>query len=528
MKKICYLIGSALLFSAGLNAQSVYDVTTFSNSDLNGTARFIGMGGAMGALGGDISTMSTNPAGIGVYRSNDLMVTFGTTNNVSKASFGNSSLSEDHNHGTFDNFGFVYSKRVGSQNDVVQFVNFGFNYRRSKQLYGNLTTSQSLNNTSQTEQIGDMASSGGTPAAGKENGYFSFDNGDISWLTVMGQRNGVINYNATDGTYHANSILSSNYSLVNNFHSRERGGIDAFDLNGAINLRDRIYLGLTLSLYDVDYSKYTGYQESFDQSKYYNVQSWNKYTGSGWDLKLGAIIRPIEESSFRIGLAIHTPTFYNLTNTTSTRMESNLSSTDTYVDSQEDMVSLGADPDVDFDYKLRTPWVYNGSLGYIVGKNLALGAEYEYRDYSSAKIYDNDGNDMMISQNSTFNDMVGSMLKGVSTYRFGAEYKVIPEFALRLGYNYTSAAYTHDAYKQLTYNSINTDTDYSNTKQTNNFSFGFGYRGRNLYADFAYLYTHYNADFHPFADPDAKYADANLSSVKNDIHNFKITLGYRF
>ncbi len=150
MKKICYLIGSALLFSAGLNAQSVYDVTTFSNSDLNGTARFIGMGGAMGALGGDISTMSTNPAGIGVYRSNDLMVTFGTTNNVSKANFGNSSLTEDHNHGTFDNFGFVYSKRVGSQNDVVQFVNFGFNYRRSKQLYGNLTTSQSLNNTSQT------------------------------------------------------------------------------------------------------------------------------------------------------------------------------------------------------------------------------------------------------------------------------------------------------------------------------------------------------------------------------------------
>jgi hypothetical protein len=543
MKKICYLIGSALMLSVALNAQTVYDATTFANSDLNGTARFIGVGGAMGALGGDISTMSTNPAGIGIYRSNDLMVTFGTANNVSKATFGDySSLKSDKNHGTFDNLGFVYSMRVGSHNSPVQFVNFGFNYHRSQSLYGNLQTSQSLSNTSQIEQMNYMAQemnyNGVHPSEGTGTNGFSFGNTGVGWLPAMAYRNGLLTRSASGSGYNYYAAMpvdttnNNSYSLKNNFRSRERGGIDAYDLNAAINLYDRIYFGMTLSLYDVDYSKYTAYDEDFGSNYTYNVQSWNKLTGSGWDLKLGTIIRPFEESSFRVGLAMHTPTFYNLTRTTSTRMEANFINypDGTYTDSQEDMVNdYGSDPDVNMNYKLRTPWVFNGSLGYVVGTNLALGAEYEYRDFSSSKLYDDNG-DALANEN---ND-ISNMLKGTSTYRFGAEYKVIPEFALRVGFNHTTAAYSNEAFKYLPYNSIITDTDYSNIKQTNNFSFGFGYRGRNFYADFAYLYTHYNSDFYPFADTsvdsNGNYIalNSNLSSVKNDIHNFKITLGYRF
>ena len=120
------------------------------------------------------------------------------------------------------------------------------------------------------------------------------------------------------------------------------------------------------------------------------------------------------------------------------------------------------------------------------------------------------------------------MLTHVNTYRIGAEYKVIPEFALRAGFTHSDGMYNSDAYKQLTYNSINTDPDYANINSQNSFSFGFGYHGRNFYADVAYLYTHYNSDFHPFADPVKSYANDNLSTVKYDTNNFKITLGYRF
>lgn len=58
-------------------AQTIYDGAKLTGKDLNGTARFVGMGGAMGALGGDISTMGTNPSGIGLYRSSDVMTSFG-------------------------------------------------------------------------------------------------------------------------------------------------------------------------------------------------------------------------------------------------------------------------------------------------------------------------------------------------------------------------------------------------------------------------------------------------------------------
>ena len=67
----------AVLVATSVSAQTVYDAANIISKDLNGTARFVGMGGAMGALGGDISTIGTNPAGIGIYRSNDAMVSFG-------------------------------------------------------------------------------------------------------------------------------------------------------------------------------------------------------------------------------------------------------------------------------------------------------------------------------------------------------------------------------------------------------------------------------------------------------------------
>ena len=77
MKKVINMVVLAFMTVASISAQTIYDGAKFTQKDLNGTARFVGMGGAMGALGGDISTMGTNPAGIGIYRSNDIMGTFG-------------------------------------------------------------------------------------------------------------------------------------------------------------------------------------------------------------------------------------------------------------------------------------------------------------------------------------------------------------------------------------------------------------------------------------------------------------------
>ena len=115
--------------SSAAVAQSQYDVIRFMDNELNGTARFVGMGGAMGALGADLSTMSTNPAGIGMYRSNDVALTFGFNANHSNADLGGIVSKEKRTKASFDQIGFVWSNKIGNKTNL-RYVNFGFNYRK--------------------------------------------------------------------------------------------------------------------------------------------------------------------------------------------------------------------------------------------------------------------------------------------------------------------------------------------------------------------------------------------------------------
>lgn len=109
-----------------MNAQSTYNVTPLFSPELTGTARFVGMGGAMSALGGDISTMSSNPAGIGIYRSCDFATTASINFLNTKADFLGSSLSKNNVNFSFDNIGIVFSGDVGGES--LKFVNLGVNY----------------------------------------------------------------------------------------------------------------------------------------------------------------------------------------------------------------------------------------------------------------------------------------------------------------------------------------------------------------------------------------------------------------
>ena len=121
----------ALTLALAGNAQNAYDAANVLGSELNGTARFVGMGGAMGALGGDISVIGTNPAGIGIFRSNDLSVSFGLNNTATASNFRGTSMKEDNTRASLDQLGFVYSMKIGNTTSL-RYVNFGFNYRKSK------------------------------------------------------------------------------------------------------------------------------------------------------------------------------------------------------------------------------------------------------------------------------------------------------------------------------------------------------------------------------------------------------------
>lgn len=138
MKKISVLIALGMLMIAPWGmAQTIYDGAKLTGKDLNGTARFVGMGGAMGALGGDISTMGTNPAGIGLYRSSDVMTSFGFSLYGNESQYLGKKFNSDLTKGDFNNIGFVFSSKIGNETPL-RFVNFGFNYHKAKSFNNNM------------------------------------------------------------------------------------------------------------------------------------------------------------------------------------------------------------------------------------------------------------------------------------------------------------------------------------------------------------------------------------------------------
>lgn len=548
------LTALTMFASIGAGAQTVYDATKIASKDLSGTARFVGMGGAMGALGGDISTIGTNPAGIGIYRSNDIMTSFGYSSTGVESKYGGQSFDMNKNRWNFDNAGVVFSTKVGNVTSL-RYVNFAFNYQRVKSFNRNMTTAGDLNGFSQTDLMAVM--SDGITKKMWDNSN-PFDTNDIGWMSALGYEGYLIHpslttdktdypYKDADGNQmydEKGNPLYENYDLygsilgegdypyMREFTSRESGGVNQFDFNVSFNFNDRFYLGLTVGAYDVNYNKYTLYDEDFRMGNGeptgfgYMLESFNKVTGAGFDFKLGAILRPFEDSPFRLGLALHTPTFYNLTWATSARLVSDLYEGDKVVSRTIDSFDYLNDGDMKQEYQINTPWVYNVSLGYTVGTQLALGAEYEYKDYSTTKFYDYNGDNMVWQTNES-----KLCLKGVNTFRIGAEYKVIPEFALRAGYNYSSSAFKDEAIKALPVNSINTDTDYANLKSLSNYTLGVGYRGSVFYADLAYKYTVQKADFYPFEPvysslgENAILSAAKLTDTRSQVI---LTLGVRF
>lgn len=519
-KNILLLALGAMTLAAPAAAQTVYDAAKIVDKDLNGTARYVSMGGAMNALGGDISTMSTNPAGIGIYRSNDVMTSFGLSGWETKSDTWDGNYKVSKTRGDFNNIGLVYSTKIGNTT-TLRYLNFGFNYHRAKSFYSNQRFGGNLGTTSQTYQMASQAygisSWGNAP----------FEDDKIGWLSAFGYEGYLIDP-ANDGN---NGYLGMYDNGTGRMNVSERGGLDEYDFNVAFNLNDRVYLGLTVGIYDLNYKKYTYYEEAYSgdyQGEGYDLSGWNKIVGGGVDLKLGAIIRPFADSPFRIGLAVHTPTFYDLDYKTSGYLTSTVYSTEEqalkdYTVNSRDQISSGGNMVRSFD--LRTPWLFNVSLGSTIGSSFAVDAEYEYQDYSTVKFEDTDGYDETFDfENSTRN-----MLKGVSTFRIGAEYKPIPEFAIRAGYNFRSTLFEDNAYKDLPYYSIETDTDYANTKQRHTISLGVGYRGKVVYADIAYKYDTFKSDMYPYVNLDGNTIyPGTATKLTSNRSQALLTIGARF
>lgn len=540
--KIKYIFLGIILASMSGHAQTQYDAFRFSENELNGTARFVGMGGAMGALGADISVISTNPAGIGLFRGHDVSTSFSFNNTQVRSSFNGVSMNEKKNNMSFDQIGFVYSSKIGNKT-TLRYLNFGFNYHKSNNINRLFSVGGFLDGLSQTWQMANMIGEAVNSLSEIDDIYNYGDVDGIAnpydpygsnypYLGVLGVRAGLVGI-TKDG-----SGLKAWNGDHNYYNSREEGGIQQYDFNISFNVQDKMYFGVTLGVYDIDYRRTTLYEEyiydeSIESGKtlnhegVYQLNNVHRTSGTGVDLKLGAIFRPIDDSAFRFGFAIHTPTWYNLTDKYNSSIYSDITyqfvnEEDNIVEEESEIINENIYDYVGGetlqDYRLTTPWRFNLNVGTVFGGIMAVGAEYEYSAYNQSKFYYYDGYEM-----SEQNQYINEDLKGVHTLRLGMETRITPVFSLRAGYNFSSQAFKKTAYKALNYNDMRTDVEYNNKYNQNTLTVGLGYAGRIFYADLAYKFNLYKSDFYPFSDVDLMPAH-----LTNERHQALLTFGVHF
>lgn len=547
MEKKYYFFAAALLIAMSVNAQETYQNAKLTTQDLNGTARYIGMGGALEALGADVSTISSNPAGIGLFRHNNISVSGGLVVQGNGTAFSNGKKT----NASFDQIGGVYSMRTGR----TSYLNFGFNYHKGRNFDYILNAANALNGSSLNNQ---SYAKGELGSEGKGGYYVDLDRGkpqddkrrDFIGYSTPTSKDNALNFDQLDylnfNTINTEKATGNHYGYnasAFDFNRAYTGYIGNYDFNVSGNLNNRVYLGITLGIKDVHYKSYSEYFEQLDNAQI-GYANEKKITGNGFDITAGIIVRPVESSAFRIGAYVKSPTWYDL------RAENNTQIETTEARALNPFGEIGNT----YDYKFFTPWKFGISLGHTVGNYLALGATYEYEDYSTINSRINDGGYYdwyydeyreTSSPDRIMNNHTKQVLRGVSTLKLGAEYKPVENLAIRLGYNYVSSAYKENGQKDPTLSSLgnaySSEADFVNWKDINRFTVGLGYQIKKFNIDLAYQYSAQKGDFYPFSNlPAISYTTgigatakttpnfASATKVENNRSQLLLTLGYQF
>ncbi len=529
-----------------INAQDAFDVLQMSQTELRGTSRFQSMAGAFGALGGDLSTLTQNPAGIGVYRSSDLGITMSVDCNSVKA--GVDKMKETRFN--INNVGYVGAIRLNSE--TVPNLNFGFTYNRLQSFNrhyvgGVADIPTSMSNFIADEFVNVNPNGPFTDAdlywTDDFNPYFD---GNAPWAAVTTfdmptKTHGYVGIiNANDGYMQG---LFGDATTGNAYYEvDERGHADEYNIGFGGNVANKLYFGLDFGILDLDYRSFQAYEEDLtnayvmtdDEDLYqspisnHNTRAdWGLYNylhseGTGVNFKLGLIWRPTQ--ALRIGAAFHTPTFYDMRDTY--YVEASLKAYQN--GNQLYSATKGSNDGYDYssNYTISTPWRFMGSVAGVIGTQGIISLDYEYVANQTMRIGDDRGNNY---PDVTYN--VKDYFKPSHIIRLGAEYRVNPSWSLRAGYSYKTTQ-VKKGVDDYDYNIITVGTNptyqYDNTVQ--NITCGVGYRYKSFYSDVAYVHNIRESVYNAFSPINDEYGyEPNVSAdVKNNNNRISLTLGMRF
>lgn len=555
MRKPLLLLGlaSAALVS---NAQSALDAYTFSQPDLKGTARFMGMAGAFGALGADLSTLSQNPAGIGVYRSSDIGFTLDLDCQSSSATSMGLKTSDSQTRFLLNNIGAVFTLRLASS--AVPNINIGFTYNKNasfNRVYSggipNLTSSLSnyiaacttSDGWSEDDLLGDE--------------YYNPYNSNVPWLDVLGYDGFLFNRepnpNGTDAPYYLGQFEPGTTTGNASFRVKESGGIDSYNIALGGNIANVVFWGMDFDITHLNYTLTPTYAENLQNayvessegvlpipakwqlSNYYNA------SGNGFNFKLGVIVKPIQE--LRFGFAFHTPTWYSMSETFSANLRYSYNN-----DVNRTVYTNDGTPGYN-DMNFRSPWRFIASVAGVIGGRMIVSADYEWTGYQGMQFstpspggyYDGyydygyypwdyltrASSDYVTSPFAYTNQDIKDYYRHTDTFRIGAEFRVTDNFSVRGGYSHVSSPVKESARDGVVYTS-GTNPSYRLDKTTNYITAGLGYRVNKFYVDLAYVYKHMNSTYHAFSPyPEAGVASqtAELGLTDNQV---VLSAGFRF
>lgn len=436
MKKSLFLIMASVCVQ--LSAQNISDVLRYNDNSIQGTARFQAMGGAFGALGGDMSAMHVNPAGGAVFNNSLFTITGTVFNRDNDVNYGGGFNNRTLNSPELNQLGGVFVfKNVGSSSDWQKF-SFSFNYDMvqnfDNEFFASGTTSESIADYflafAQGIPFGNLLIQDGEFI---EEAYLDIGStqGFGAQQAFLGYYGGLIDPEDDSDPDSSTYFANGQYNTVSQEFLQSTAGYNSrFTVNLAGQYKENLYLGAALHFNTIFYDKLTFFDESG-----YNAGSPIQFAtfdnllhteGSGFSFSLGAIARLNE--NVRLGGSYQSPTWYRLTDDTSQRINSDL-----------------ADSDIDFinfnvinlfeRYTIKTPGKITGSLAIVFGRDGLISLDYGYQDMTEAEL--RPASDSQFAQ---VNNEITDTLGAVTTINVGGEYR-IDQVSLRGGYRFIESPF---------------------------------------------------------------------------------------
>ena len=454
-----------LIFSSISHGQSVDEILNLIRDNPIGTARYQSMGGAFGALGGDLSAININPASSSVFNDNQYGFTLATEKKSNKSLYFNNTENQNENKFSISQGGGVWLYKNSGDGNINK-ISFGFNAQTNNSFENSFSikgrnSSNSIDkffvNNSAGLNLNDLSVGENENISGVYK-YLGEFYGYSAQQAFLAYQSYLIDFDEDSNTFF--SIAKYDNGVDQNYNMESNGVNTKYNFNVALQLKDNFYFGLNINTHDVFIDNYVRYTENnFDSdSAITSIIFENSLItkGEGFSIQLGAITKI---NSVRLGLAYQSPTWYTMQDETYQFLEVN--SKDTNGVNFNDIIDprvLNVYP----RYDLRTPSSITTSAAFIFGKIGLFSIDIVSRDYSKVKLKPN-------YEFLNLNKEINSKLTNTQDIRIGTEFRIY-KLSLRGGYTKVGSPYS----------------DSKMMKDSNSYSLGMGFDFGETLINFSY------------------------------------------